>query len=79
MLPPLDEDDLREEEDDQENENHLGVHLRVSGVLLVHSVKKKHPCFVSCGYCLLLSQKENHGIDGMYVVPKETMVLMACM
>jgi len=37
VLPPLDEDDLGEEEDDQENENHLGVHLRVSGVLLVHS------------------------------------------
>ena len=35
-LLPLDEDDLRDDEDDKEDEDHLGVHLRVARVLLVH-------------------------------------------
>lgn len=36
VFPPLDQDDLGEEQHHQQDEDHLSVHLRVPGMLLVH-------------------------------------------
>ena len=36
QLPPLDEPDLRDDEGDEQDEDHLGVHRLVAAVQLVH-------------------------------------------